>query len=437
MNADTTKPAPLRYKHTEVGVIPTDWSVFSIGELFDYLPTASNSRADLGHTGTVSYVHYGDIHTRFHHFIDFCSDEVPRLLANKNVTVPRLRDGDLIVADASEDEAGVGKSVEIRNLGATEAVSGLHTFLLRAKNEKTRAGYRGYLLENTPVKIQLRRLATGLKVFGISKRALRDIRIPLPPPAEQRAIAEVLSDVDGLIQSLDALIAKKRAIKQATMQQLLTGKTRLPGFSGAWETKRLGEIGEISGAGVDKKIRPNEIMVRLVNYLDVYRKTFLYSKDLVQEVSAKQDQVRRCSVNKGDIFFTPTSEVRDDIGRSAVAMENISDGVYSYHVVRLRLNTNWDLRFRAYAFDTKDFYDQASLSCEGSGTRYVITLPKFRAITIRFPPTTEEQSAIAVILSDMDAEIAALERHRDKTSAIKQGMMQQLLTGRIRLVKSE
>lgn len=83
MNADTTKPAPLGYKHTEVGVIPTDWSVFSIGELFDYLPTASNSRADLGHTGTVSYVHYGDIHTRFHHFIDFLSDEVPRLLAKK------------------------------------------------------------------------------------------------------------------------------------------------------------------------------------------------------------------------------------------------------------------------------------------------------------------------------------------------------------------
>jgi len=273
---------------------------------------------------------------------------------------------------------------------------------------------------------------------ALTKEMIESFEVFAPTKVqEQRAIAEVLSDVDGLIQSLDALIAKKRAIKQATMQQLLTGKTRLPGFSGAWETKRLGEIGEISGAGVDKKIRPNEIMIRLVNYLDVYRKTFLYSKDLVQEVSAKQDQVRRCSVNKGDIFFTPTSEVRDDIGRSAVAMENISDGVYSYHVVRLRLNTNWDLRFRAYAFDTKDFYDQASLSCEGSGTRYVITLPRFRAITIRFPPTTEEQSAIAVILSDMDAEIAALERRRDKTSAIKQGMMQQLLTGRIRLVKSE
>ena len=230
------------YKRTEVGVIPEEWSVFYIGELFDYLRTASNSRADLGDTGVVAYVHYGDIHTRFHHFIDFSRDNVPRLLAGKSVTAARLRDGDLIVADASEDEAGVGKSVEVRNLGTTEAVSGLHTFLLRSKDRRVHDGYRGYLLEKEPVKGQLRRLATGLKVFGISKQALRDVRIPLPSPAEQRAIAEALSDVDGLLAALEALIARKRAIKQAAMQQLLTGKSRLPGFSEKWETKRLEHI---------------------------------------------------------------------------------------------------------------------------------------------------------------------------------------------------
>ena len=121
----------------------------------------------------------------------------------------------------------------------------------------------------------------------VSKSTFSNLIFEVPPLPEQRAIAEVLSDMDGLINALDALIAKKRAIKQATMQQLLTGKTRLPGFSGAWETKRLGEIGDISGAGVDKKVKPNELPVRLVNYLDVYNKTFLYSKDLTHEVSAR------------------------------------------------------------------------------------------------------------------------------------------------------
>ncbi len=428
---------PEGYKRTEWGVIPNDWSVFSIGELFDFQSTASNSRADLGDSGQTAYVHYGDIHTRFDHFIDFSRDSVPFLSPGKSVSVTRLREGDLVVADASEDEIGVGKSVEIRNLGATEAVSGLHTFLLRSKDTRVRDGYRAYLLENGTAKEQLRRFATGLKVFGISKQSIRDVRVFLPCRDEQRAIAKVLSDVDGMHAALEALIAKKGAIKQAAMQQLLTGKTRLPGFSGAWETKRLGEIGVISGAGVDKSTNANEVPVRLVNYLDVYHKAFLYSSDLTHEVSAKSDQVRQCMVERGDIFFTPSSEVRDDIGRSTVAMETIPDGVYSYHVVRLRLKTKWDIRFRAYAFNTKDFLDQASAQCEGSGTRFVITLPKFRAMTVRIPPSVAEQSAIATILSDLDVEIAALNRRRDKIRCIKQGMTQQLLTGRVRLFEAE
>ncbi len=409
MNADTTKPAPIGYKHTEVGVIPTDWSVFSIGELFDYLPTASNSRADLGHTGTVSYVHYGDIHTRFHHFIDFCSDEVPRLLANKNVTVPRLRDGDLIVADASEDEAGVGKSVEIRNLGATEAVSGLHTFLLRAKNEKTRAGYRGYLLEKTPVKIQLRRLATGLKVFGISKRALRDIRIPLPPLSEQRAIAEVLSDVDGLIQSLDALIAKKRAIKQATMQQLLTGKTRLPGFSGAWETKRLGEIVSIrKGQPItESSLTPGIVPVVAGGKKPAYFHNYANRAGKTITVSASGAYAGYVAYWDRPIFASDCSTISDAPN-------------YSIKYIFYQMLLRQEQIYRAQTGGAQPHVHGKDLA------PLVIAIPPIR-----------EQRAIATILSDMDAEIAALERRRDKTSAIKQGMMQQLLTGRVRLVKPE
>ena len=204
-------------------------------------------------------------------------------------------------------------------------------------------------------------------------------------------------------------------------------------FSGEWETKRLEELGEISGAGVDKKINSNEIPVRLVNYLDVYNKAFLYSKDLTHEVSARSDQVQRCVVEKGDVFFTPSSEVPDDIGCSAVAMEDVPDGVYSYHVVRLRLETDWDLYFRAYIFNTNEFLNQASRQCDGSGTRYVISLPKFRAMTVRFPPTVEEQRAIAEALSDVDGLLNALEALIAKKHAIKQATMQQLLTGKTRL----
>ena len=361
------------------------------------------------------------------HEVSARPDQVRRCVVEK---------GDVFFTPSSEVPDDIGRSA-IAMEDISDGVYSYHVVRLRLKTNWD-LHFRAYAFETKEFLDQASKQCEGSGTrYVISLPKFRAMVVRFPPTIkEQRAIAEVLSDVDGLLNALDALIAKKQAIKQATMQQLLTGKTRLPGFRGVWGTKQLGEIGEISGAGVDKKINPNEVPVRLVNYLDVYNKSFLYSKDLTHEVSARPDQVRHCAVEKGDVFFTPSSEVPDDIGCSAVAMEDIPDGVYSYHVVRLRLKTDWSLYFRAYIFDTNEFLNQASKQCEGSGTRYVISLPKFRAMTVRFPPDIEEQHAIASVLSDMDAEITALEQRRDKTIAIKQGMMQELLTGRVRLSES-
>ncbi len=411
---------PVGYKRTEVGVIPEDWSVFSIDELFDYLRTASNSRADLGDTGVVAYVHYGDIHTRFHHFIDFSRDNVPRLLAGKSVTATRLRDGDLIVADASEDEAGVGKSVEVRNLGTIEAVSGLHTFLLRSKNRRVHDGYRGYLLEKEPVRGQLRRLATGLKVFGISKQALRDVRIPLPPLSEQRAIAEALSDVDGMLAALEALISKKRAVKQAAMQQLLTGKSRLPGFSGAWETKRLGEFVSIR----NHKVLPSNVPLNTpcveLDHIGQGNGRLLGCSTAQHSTSTKY------RFFSGDVLF---GRLRSYLRKFWLADW---DGICTIEIWPLETDPQQADNGFLYAIVQCDqFIEAASIS-------YGTHMPHADWGVMRnfgvCLPQVQEQRAIATVLSDMDAEIAALERRRDKTRAVKQSMMQQLLTGRVRLV---
>ena len=418
----------MGYKQTEVGVIPTDWSVFSISELFDFLRTASNSRADLDDMGIVAYVHYGDLHTRFHHFIDFSRDNVPRLLPGKSVTAARLRDGDLIVADASEDEAGVGKSVEVRNLGATEAISGLHTFLLRSKDRRVQNGYRGYLLEKEPVKEQLLRLATGLKVFGISKRSLRDVRIPLPPFSEQRAIAEALSDVDGLLCALEALIGKKRAIKQAAMQQLLTGKTRLPGFGRAWETKQLRDIAELHRQNVVPAISRNMLFRHFS--LPAYDEDQYPVIELGSRIGSNKFQVPDNAVLVSKLnpriprVWAPTS-----IGSNAVA---------STEFVVLTPRKSISRSFLYILCSSPGFCGQMELLATGTtGSHQRISPSEVMKINVGLPMDSDEQDAIAVILTDMDTEIAALERRRDKTRIIKQGMMQQLLTGRMRLVESE
>ena len=417
------------YKWTEVGVIPTDWYVFTVGELFEFLRTASNSRADLGDAGVVAYVHYGDLHTRFNHFIDFSRDNVPRLLAGESVTAARLLDGDLIVADASEDEAGVGKSVEVRNLGTTEAVSGLHTFLLRSKNRRVHDGYRGYLLENEPVKGQLRRLATGLKVFGISKQALRDVRIPLPSPAEQRAIAEALSDVDGMLATLEALIAKKRAIKQAAMQQLLTGKTRLPGFSGQCETTTLGEVADIrNGATPSTQIGAYwNGPIPWCTPTDITATPGKYLLATVRSVTAAG--LGSCAVSLlpvgalllcsratiGEIKIATSPVCTNQGFKSLVCKDNVSNEFLYYLLLTLKPQ----IIERAIGSTFLEIGKRDVASIELS------------------VPTYSEQRAIANVLSGMDCEISALEQRRDKTYAIKQGMMQQLLTGRARLIESE
>ncbi|MEO9632166.1 MAG: restriction endonuclease subunit S [Sulfitobacter sp.] len=249
---------------------------------------------------------------------------------------------------------------------------------------------------------------------------------------EQEAIAEALSDADALIEELERLILKKRLIKQGAMQSLLTAERRLPGFSGEWKRYRLSEIGEVTGSGVDKKIVEGEQPIRLLNYTDVYREQYITGRILHHWVTASEQKARRCRIRNGDIFFTPTSETPDDIARSAVALEDIEDAAYSYHVVKLRLNKVDSRDFWAHIFETEDFRRQARLNADGSGTRYVVTLRKFRNMEISIPNETERE-AIGETLRDMSAEIHALVTRLEKARQVKDGMMQNLLTGRIRL----
>ena len=411
------------YQLAELGLIPAEWSICSIGELFGFLRTASNSRADLDNTGDIAYVHYGDIHTRFNHFIDFTCDDVPRLSAEIRVTATLLSNGDLIVADASEDEAGVGKSVEIRNLGSTRAVSGLHTLLLRPKGQRISEGYRGYLLEQASVKEQLRCLATGLKVFGISKGVLKSVLVSLPPLSEQSAITEALSDMDDLLGMLEALIAKKRAITQAAMQQLLTGKIRLPGFEGEWKSNRLGDQFSIRVASSKAQ------------FIDEGGKYLVVDMGAITAdgklVSTKRTDYDYDFLTEGELVMP-----KDDIGGGNIIGKVgyiDTDGLYVLgdHVYALSATCGCP-KFFSYVINYHE--TNSALRKKVGGSAQLGLARKDVEDQVVPVPDIEEQEDIARVLSDMDAEIATLKRRRDKVRAVKQGMMEQLLNGRVRLV---
>jgi len=205
-----------------------EWVVKTFGEVFDYLPTATNSRSDLDDTGDTYYIHYGDIHTRFHNHLDFRTTQPPRIDRSICRNAALLKNGDWVMADASEDYDGVGKTVEIQGLEANiNAISGLHTFVLRERTPTFAPGFKGHLGNMKSLHEQYLRVATGMKVYGVSKTALKDLELPVPPLPEQTAIASVLSEMDAELAGLEQRREKTRALKQGMMQELLTGRTRL------------------------------------------------------------------------------------------------------------------------------------------------------------------------------------------------------------------
>ena len=239
---------------------------------------------------------------------------------------------------------------------------------------------------------------------------------------EQRAIAEALSDVDGLLNALDALIAKKRAIKQAVMQQLLTGKTRLPSFSGAWETKRLGEIAPIRNhKTLPAYVNPATLCVELDNIEQ-------RSGQLLEYAMARNSTSSKYHFCAGDVLF---GRLRPYLRKFWHADR---DGICTTEIWPLMVNRNQiDSGFLYGIVQSDAFIAAASISYGTHMPRADWNVMRNFEISL---PEIQEQRAIAAILSDIDAEIAALEQRWDKTRAIKQGMMQQLLTGRVRLSES-
>lgn len=276
----------------------------------------------------------------------------------------------------------------------------------------------------------LSEVADTTSVPQINNKHIIPYEILIPErKCEQEAIARALSNIDYLIDYLQKLVAKKNKLFEASKQNLLCGVHR----HGLWKKVRIGDIGIFDGNGVDKKINKGEKKVRLLNYMDIMHNDFIYDNMSKHFVTASDEKYNKCLVKKGDIFLTPSSETREDIGVSAVALEDSDDLVYSYHIVRFRPTIDMDMKFRAYLFQNQKFLNQASKYCEGSGKRYVCSNKKFASFELEIPLDVNEQAEIGNILYDMESEIKMLKDKLSKYKRIKDGMMEDLLTGKVRL----
>ena len=263
---------------------------------------------------------------------------------------------------------------------------------------------------------------------SLNRNFIAPIKVGVPRPPEQRAIATALSDVDGLLDRLDRLIAKKRDLKQAAMQQLLSGQTRLPGFHGEWEVKRLDALADIRSGGTPSTGEPRfwDGDIAWCTPTDI---TALNGHKYLRETARLITQL---GLKASSAEMIPAHSVvmtsRATIGECAINAVPISTNQGFKNFVPFATT---DVDFLYYLLGTQK---QGFISLCGGSTFLEIGKTQLAAYKVRLPSTTPEQTAIASVLTDMDAELAVLEQRRKKTRALKQAMMQELLTGRTRLV---
>ncbi len=421
--------------------IPSDWTTPEFGEVFTFLKSYSFSREQLSDektTDEVQNIHYGDIHATFENEIldfeiekriPFVKDGLINTDKLNDEEFPFLKDGDLIIADASEDTVGVAESIELKNVNSRKIVSGLHTFAARDKNGKTVAGYRTYLLRHPQVIRELRRIATGFSVFGISKTSLGKVKLPLPPPNEQKAFAELLFLMDTAINITNQLIAIKELNMIWIRQQLLSGKKRLSGFTAQWDEVNLGDIGEFKN-GINKDKEEFGHGHPLVGLMDVFGIPKVFNTKF-SLVNSSENERRNFDLRKGDVLFVRSSVKPVGVGLTTLVSEDIPDATFSGFLIRFRANEKLDFEFKEHCFFERDFR-QRLLNKSTISANTNINQVALKSLSILLPPL-QEQRAISQVLHVMNKEIQLLKSKTIKLREKKKGLMQQLLTGKKRL----
>jgi type I restriction enzyme S subunit len=414
------------YKQTEVGVIPEDWEVKTLGSLTTLLTNGfvgTATTAYINGDDGVLYIQGYNVQENGFNFHGI--KRVSKAFHTRNKK-SCLQAGDLLTIQTGD--IGVTTVVPPELVGAN-----CHALIIsRLRKQESEPGYYCQYFNSERGRVAFKEIETGTTMKHLNGGDMKRLFLPSPPLPEQCAIAEALSDVDGLLGGLDRLIAKKRDLKQAAMQQLLTGQTRLPGFHGEWEVKRLKQVAEIS-TGINKPLSEMGSGALYVTVQDLYDKSSIRTERLSRiKVSPSEIETRCLAV--GDVVFGKSSVKRDGIGYPSQFLGCDEPVVFSGFTYRARAKRGIaDATFLFYALRAERtrrwLIDNSQASALTNINQSIAD-----AIPVQVPPSISEQTAIAQILSDMDAELTALEQRREKTRALKQAMMQELLTGRTRLV---
>ena len=417
------------YKQTEVGVIPAEWELFSLSDLTEPQRPISYGIVQTGPNvaNGVRCLRVLDIHEGRINKSELITTS-KEISDSYRRTV--LKAGDLVMPLRGKvgDVGLVDEELEGANL-----TRGVALIAIRSGWSPV---FCQQVISSTFTRRRLEQAMNGSALQEIPIASLRSFKISTPKAlSEQRAIAEALSDVDRLLGGLDRLIAKKRDLKQAAMQQLLSGQTRLPGFRGEWEVKRLGDVIHLIRGGIygEEKPRARLRASSVATTAHIEMDDTWNNKEMpVRYFTA--EKLRDYATVEGDLIVVKSSGSAASIQSGKLGFidsERAEKFVFSNFLMLLRPTAILP-RFLYFYLCSHNVKKLLPTLVEAS-TYPNIRLGDYLAVEIPVPPLPE-QTAIAEVLTEMDAELAALEQRREKTRALKQAMMQELLTGRTRLL---
>ena len=413
---------PQGYKQTELGIIPEDWEIVRLGDIGNFSKGAGISREDV-QTGNIPAIRYGEIYTTHNYCIQIFYSYIDTVVAQH---AKMLSYGDILFACSGETKEDIGKSVAYVN--DIIAYAGGDIIVLSPDQSCYDSRFMGYATNAAYVVSQKSAKGQGDAVVHISKDSLAEIMLYVPQNKdEQQAIAEALSDIDGLIATLDKKIAKKRLIKQGAMQQLLTGKKRLPGFSDPWVEKRLGDMGHLMNGYTFKSETYNLAgefkIITIANVQSGYLMINACNRIIELPVDIQPHQM----LKKGDILIYMTGNV----GRTCVV--NQTKCLLNQRVGKFDIDKDFISSQFLFELLKNEHFENAMIDAGQGAAQANIGKNDIENYKCYVPRNKAEQKAIATILNDMDKEIDDLEAQRDKYRLLKSGMMQKLLTGQIRL----
>lgn len=432
-----------KFKQTEVGLIPSDWEVKRLSSLGSFSKGKSISRTE-SNTGKIPAVRYGELYTVHNDYIKTFYSHISEEIAQKATL---LKTGDLLFTCSGETKEDIGKCVAYIGNGKAYAGSDL---IILTPNKKISSLFYGFLLNTDMAVKQKASMAQGDAVVHISSESIGKVFIPIPTLEEQKRIAQALSDVDAVISTTEKLIAKKKALKQGAMQTLLSGKMRIQ--NGKWiktthfKQTELGpipqewevcELGQLYNITSSKRVfqkdwttagipfyRAREIAVMSTGKTP--EEDLFITKEMFDSYTKQYGRIK-----ENDVLITGVGT----LGKVYVVKANDEFYFKDGNIIWLQWKGKNSSSLLKQFYETEIIINQI-FGNSGGSTVATYTIANAKKTKLPLPPTKEEQTAIATILSDMDSEIAALETKLAKYRQLKTGMMQQLLTGKVRLVDS-